>query len=948
MLVRRICRLNGHVLSQIIAYIAVLLCIQGSFSPITAYATTDDDDNQTVRVGFFARDGYHMMDEEGLRSGYGYEVLQLVSRYSNLRYEYVGYEKTRNEALEMLRTGEIDLLTSAHVTIGRLDEFDFSKINIGICSTMMTVKAGNTAIEEGNYDTYEGMRVGMINDDVHNDCFFEYAAEKGFSYTPVYYDSVAQVIQALEDGEIDATATGSVRVLDADEWYLESFHEEPIYIIVQKGNEELLSTVNTALERLDYNESDWRLQLLEKYYPKNKGELLNFTIRERTYLEELSKEEAVFQVLVKPDNYPFSYMEDGSYKGIVLDIFDVIARKVNIDYEVIMVENREDYMAALTSDLPDICIDFHEDFSIAENLGYSLTDTYLTLNFSLLSRNDLNERITKVARIEHSLEKESGLKVLGGIEFFIYPTHEEAVEAVRSGEVHALIMNALHAEKIVWEDEYNELQASLVSIASQYNIGVASRVDYRLVSILNKAVNNFDKDLLNSIIHRYTNLGAKPLSFTRMFYEYPVFVCMLIVICAVFLILFIVYVLRRNYRKKLYAEMEAKEKANQVKGEFLSRMSHDIRTPINGILGMIEIAKKHIDSRERVDDCLKKMDTSARHLHSLVNDVLDMAEIEMKGNRKISVPFDIRKQLEHCVDIIKSKIGSRQLAFEYDYKNIKHPHLIGEELHLNEVLINILGNCVKYTKDGGAIQFTIEEIASEQEDRALFCFVIQDTGIGMSEEFIEKIYEPFAQEDSSSRAQYQGTGLGMAIVKRLLDRMEGRLEIESRLGEGSRFTVYISFEIDNETKDEQEVLSEETEISHTLSGMKVLVVDDVELNVEIVQCILEDEGVTVVTAANGQEAVDMFKASEPESLHLILMDIRMPVLDGIEAAKAIRGMTDRADAATIPIVALSANAYDTDAEKSKAAGMNAHLSKPVDMALLIEMVASYKPKGKHE
>lgn len=945
MLIKKIHMLRAHLGGKIIACITVLLCILGSFSPITAYATADD--NETVRVGFFARDGYHIIDEEGLKSGYGYEALQLMARYSELEYEYVGYDKTKNEALEMLRNGEIDLLTSAHKTIERLDEFDFSEIDLGTCSTMLTVKAGNTAIEAGEYDTYEGIRVGMVIEDVHNETFFAFAEEKGFSYTSVYYDSIASVVQALGNGEIDVAATASLRVLDAGEWYLESFHEEPTYIIVQKGNEELLSKVNTALMILDYNHSDWRLQLLEKYYPKDKGDILHLTSRERSYFESLHQEGTVFRVLVNPDNYPFSYLENGEYKGIMVEVFAEIASKADIDYEIIMVENREAYMTALTSGTPDICLDFHQDYSMAEDLGFSITDTYLSANLSLLYRSDISEEISKVAITEHHLEKESKVKnIVGDAEYVTYPSQAEAVEAVRNGEVQGYITRTLNAEKIIWEDEYNELRANLVTAGSEYNIGVAFRVDYRLVSILNKAIYSLDENLVNDIIRKHSNPGTKPLSLVRMFYEYPILVWMFIAIIVTFATLLIVYILRRKYHKKLLAEIEAKEKANQARSEFLSRMSHDIRTPINGVIGMIEIAKKHIDNTTRVEECLNKMNISARHLQNLVNDVLDMSALEKKDRQKHIGPFDIRQQLEFCVDIINSRIGNRQLNFEYDYENIKHPYLIGEELHLNEIIINILGNSVKYTKDGGTIKFLVEENAAENDGKAAFCFVIEDTGIGMSEEFIEKLCEPFTQETSSSRTEYQGTGLGMAIVKGLLDQMRGTLEVESKLGVGSKFTVHLAFEIDNAPKEEQTASSKEQETDYDLSGMKVLVVDDVDLNLEIVQSILEDEGVTVVTATNGQEAVEAFKASEPESLHLILMDIRMPVLDGIEAAKAIRSITDRADAATIPIVAVSANAYDSDAEKSKEAGMNDHLCKPIEMELLIAMVAGYKPKSK--
>ena len=299
------------------------------------------------------------------------------------------------------------------------------------------------------------------------------------------------------------------------------------------------------------------------------------------------------------------------------------------------------------------------------------------------------------------------------------------------------------------------------------------------------------------------------------------------------------------------------------------------------------------------------------------------------------------------MDIVEGKIGNRALTFEHEFKNIKHPYLIGSELYLNEILINILSNSVKYTKDGGTIRFLAEEILAKTEGKAAFRFTVEDTGIGISEHFLKKIFEPFTQEVETSRTSYQGTGLGMTIVKQLLDKLGGTIEIKSKLGEGSRFIVCLEFEIDKEAKIQEVTIPEiKEEVANDLSGMKVLVVDDVELNIEIIQSILEDEGVTVITACNGAEAVNIFSSLEPGSLHLILMDIRMPVLDGIEATKRIRNMPNRSDAATIPIVAITANSDETDEKKSKAAKMNGHMKKPIEFDELISMVSGYHPKNR--
>ena len=921
-----------------IMYFGIILLLFGFCLPTTAYA------DEKIRVGFFARDGYHM-DEEGSRSGYGYEVLQLIARYSDeICYEYIGYEKSRAEAFEMLYNGEIDLLTSAHGSSKGKEALVFSDVNIGTCSTMLTVKAGNIEIEAGDYETYNGMRVGLVADDVHDVCFHEYAAEKGFAYVPIYYNTVAEVVEALKAGEIDVAATTSVRILDAEEWYLEAFHEEELYAVVSTGNEALMDIINEALKKLDWDEPDWRLRLQEKYYPTDQGELLNLSKEERDYLNEIKERQEVFDVLVNPDRYPYSYIEDGKYKGIMIDVFDNLAKKAGITYQYIMVSNRKEYVDVLRSDEPEICIDCSDDFSTAENQGYRITDPYLTVNYSWLYRSDHTGVIKKGARLSYSSVKDSVRDMFGDIEYVDYLYDEEAIEAVRNGDVEGYSTNTLHAEKIIWEDEANELQARVRANPLHFTIGTAFDTDNRLLTILNKAVSNMDGELVEEIKSEYASLGEKQYTLQRLINEYP-FVILVLIASLIIILLFIVYAnLQKKYRSMILTEMESAKKANAAKTEFISRMSHDIRTPINGIVGMIEVARRNIADKDKVMECLVKMFIASKQLELLVNDVLNMAEMVAEQEDTKDSLFDIREQLDYCVDVINGKMYERKLTFEYDYTKIQHPYLIGSEVRLNEIIINILGNSVKYTKDGGTIRFFVEEQEVTEDKKAVFHIQIEDTGIGMSEEFISKIFEPFTQETTSSRSKYEGTGLGMTIVKNLLDKMGGTIDIESQLGVGSKFTICLPFTINENIEIVSEQIAEEP-ADDDLTGTTVLVVDDVDLNIDMLQCILEDEGVTVLTATNGKEAVEVFEKSEVGSLDLILMDIRMPVMDGIEATKVIRAM-DRADAKEICIMAVSANSKEADAEQSQEAGMNGHLNKPVEMGELFQVVASCKKKTK--
>ena len=406
------------------------------------------------------------------------------------------------------------------------------------------------------------------------------------------------------------------------------------------------------------------------------------------------------------------------------------------------------------------------------------------------------------------------------------------------------------------------------------------------------------------------------------------------ILVAIFIFVFTVIVKSRA-DQKLIAEQEKSnvllkeaadkaEAASKAKTEFLSHMSHDIRTPINGIMGMTSIALKNTGNEEKVKDCLMKIDGSSQHLLSLVNDVLDMSRIESGKTTMSHEPFNLKECLNNCASIISGQLVNRDVKLIKDFDGITSRTVIGDELHLRQIFINILGNSVKFTPDGKSISFAAREEEGEG-DKKIFVFDLSDTGIGMSDEYLPKLFEAFSQEAGGSRTTYKGTGLGMAITKSFVDLMGGTIEVSSKLNEGTRFVVKIPMEIGESEK--------ETDISDmdysALEGIKVLLAEDNDLNAEIAEELLGDVGIVTKTAKNGREAVEMFSASQPGEYTAILMDIMMPEMNGYEATAAIRALP-REDACTIPIIALSANAYEEDVQKSKESGMNSHIAKPMD------------------
>ena len=386
--------------------------------------------------------------------------------------------------------------------------------------------------------------------------------------------------------------------------------------------------------------------------------------------------------------------------------------------------------------------------------------------------------------------------------------------------------------------------------------------------------------------------------------------------------------------KQLRRAIASKEKAAAAKSQFLANMSHDIRTPINGIMGMLEIIRKTKGNQDKEEECLDKIEVSSKLLLSLVNDVLDMAKLDTDAVVLSHEPFNLDRICNETVEAVSFQAEEAGLEVTGEHDDYTGINVLGSPLHLKKILINLFSNSVKYNKPNGKIHMSMKTL--ERTEDTITCeFKIRDTGVGMSQEFVEKkLFHPFVQADTSSRSNYTGTGLGMSIVKQLIDKMGGTISVESELGEGSCFTVVIPFEIDHEASLKQ---SEEAE-NADISGLNIMVAEDNELNMEIIEFLLTEQGAHVEKVQNGQEALDKFEGSEPGTYDVILMDLMMPVMDGISATKAIRA-SKHAEAETIPIIAMTANAFYEDERKCLDAGMNAHLAKPLDMKMVVSTIA---------
>ncbi len=397
-------------------------------------------------------------------------------------------------------------------------------------------------------------------------------------------------------------------------------------------------------------------------------------------------------------------------------------------------------------------------------------------------------------------------------------------------------------------------------------------------------------------------------------------------------------VTRKKQEQSIMELLERVRQANSAKSEFLSHMSHDLRTPINGILGMLAILEKSQHDAQKQQECRKKIRVSTEHLLSLVNDVLQVSKLESGRPAAVEEPFDLHEALEDCIMILSPLAEEREIRLELEDSGLRHSRVIGNPLHLKQIMTNVIDNALRYNRPYGSVFVRAEE-TSFHDGTANCRFVIEDTGIGIGEDFKKHIFEPFTQEHQGARTNYNGVGLGMSIVKKLVDQMKGTVKIDSQVGKGS--VVQITLPVRADEAGNGASADENWSMPENIAGMRVLLVEDNEINCEIVEYILRDAGVAVVTANNGKAAVDAFAGSEPEAFDCVLMDLMMPVMSGYEAARVIRGL-GRSDSETVPIIALSANAFDEDVAMAKDAGMNEHLAKPVDIRKMFQAMSRLK------
>ena len=586
----------------------------------------------------------------------------------------------------------------------------------------------------------------------------------------------------------------------------------------------------------------------------------------------------------------------------------------------------------------DIAGPIIQDFYTQEQFQVVLTDKIFDITPVVIYKgNDYSSSLSAIAATETSLYSELMVSLLfPDAEIKQYDTQEECLEAVANGKVGAIV---IPSSKINLLNESSLTKSlSFAEMAKRQELGMfTTRGNRRAATIINKAIDQ-SSDILNGVVLALNSVSEKKMTLQDVLAEYAGLVTG-VSFAIIFVLLLLVYSLLASRKKQMEALKEAQNAnaANIAKTTFLNHMSHDIRTPMNAIIGFTDIALKLKPDRE-VENYLKKIRQSSEYLMTLINDVLDISRIESGKLEYKPVPVDLGDMVNTVLSIARGYTENRDLIFTVSTEKLKNPYVMADELRIREVLLNIIGNAVKFTKDGGTISFAAESRPGKDEQHIIVRFRISDTGIGMSEEFQTRIFDEFSQENNGARTSYKGTGLGMAIAKRYVDLMGGKIEVSSRQGVGSTFTVEIPLLIAEHVLAEKE---EKLRNDIAVRGLHVLLAEDNDLNAEIAVTLLEEKGMIVTRAADGKSALTQFCNTAPGTFELILMDIMMPEMNGYETTKAIRNMPDRPDGKKIPIIAMTANAFAEDIRAALDAGMDGHVAKPVDMGVLLSVITKY-------
>ena len=931
---------------SIAAFLMAISFITVLSMPVSAQTTDDGKDTrqETVRVAMLRYPNFIDYDEYGNPSGFSCDYLDEIARYTGWTYEYIPV--SFKEAQKMLEEGTLDIIPGTQYTEERAARYDYCKTSMVVDSNVLCVPVDNMDYYYNDFKALEGKNIGVMTGSIRKEQFSKILDEAGVSVNFVEFDTDAEEKAALKDGTVCAILMTMLRCT-SDYRIIASTNPTDVYFTCNPKNSSIKEGIDEAQQEILSENPYYGLQLAQKHYG-SVPRAYAFSEEERAFMGSCPP----VTVAVSTDMNPIEYYDSktNAFRGLAVDYFEKISEITGIKFQYVARGDKDEMIKALKDGTVQTVASITEGANIESTYPLTITDSYLQTSVSLVYNKNVADALSSDSCIalKNGFLYYQGLAEKQGYKNIVYyDTFAECVDAVNKGKVDVTYLPNFSVSRLTGHAYLKNIEVLSSEIVDyQCAIGVANQCDPKLVSILDKALASIPEAEKEMMLLNAVSGNREEKTFKDIFYENQTpFLYSIILISVMIAVFGVLLALRRKKtNQKLEEAMTKVEQANAAKADFMSRMSHDMRTPMNGILGLTELSENENDVSVLADN-IKKIRQSGQYLLCLINDTLDFQKIET-GRLKLDPQIVSTRELVSSVlqmiqmDAVKKGVEVQMITEDANLDGVVKV----DPVRMKQIFFNLLSNAVKFTPPGGSVKVCFKCVG-HTGNIAHDIITVSDTGIGMSRDFIEHhIFQPFSQEHSDIVANYSGSGLGLSIAKKLVELMNGSIAVESELGEGTTFTVKIDFE--NVPQSEVENVSQQTEIKlqkteELLQGMHILLAEDHPLNAEIARRLLERAGCTVEWADDGQKCLSCFEASAVNQFDTILMDIRMPNMDGITAARMIRALS-RPDAAQIPIIAMTANAYDSDIKNCLDAGMNAHISKPVEPRKLYETIAKQK------
>lgn len=913
----------------------------------------DQVNEQKVRVGWYQSDMFQEgIADDQIKSGYSYDYLQKIADYTSWKYEYVYGDWT--ELFQMLKNGEIDLLCGVFMTEERKEMMLFPDSAMGADQYYLYKRSDDSSISATDYTTFSGKKVGGIANNRMTTFTEQWIEKNNIDMEIVYFDTFEEQEAAFENGEIDLltqTINNALRLQGIST--VVKVGEEPFYLAVSSTRSDLLGKLNASLNRM-LSIDPFILQNLQY---ANYGD----TLISRTLTEEEKEWVASHHMLVGYlDNYlPYSDKdENGQPQGLMTDVIEAILKSLELENDISVeynaYSNYDDMITALKENQIDVAFPVFGDLWDLEQDGIDASSGVVTGSETFFFKGTYQkDQIQTIAVNENNkMQIAYCRRNFPTVELISYPAIEDCLLAVLDGRADGTIINTLRTELVTGNSKYNGLSYVQLETDDSRCFGVNEN-NNALLLLLNRGLRILGSSygIDNSYKYMESFFSYSNMDFIR---DHVLWIGLILAIIVCIIFLRLIHHLRRKerdvrekeeYIKQVNAfniELEELKRradaANAAKTSFLFNLSHDIRTPMNAILGFTSLMEKELTQPVKLKEYIEKVQISGEYLLTLLDNMLEVARIDNGKEEVNEVYTDLLNESCSVSPLFENEIRKKNLVFTSDM-NIQNRYVYADVQKIKEIIMNLISNAVKYTPEGGSIHMQFDEIPCNRDGYATFVYSVTDTGIGMSAEFQKKIFDSFSRERNTTESKIPGTGLGMSIVKKLVDLMGGTIDIKSEPGKGSCFRVTLSHRIVEEPDkciaSQQQVLSAQ---KADLAGKRILLAEDNELNAEIAIAVLENMGAQIEHANDGVECVEMLHSSESGYYDLILMDIQMPNLNGYEAARRIRAMEDPSKA-NIPIIATTANAFEEDKQNAFEAGMNAHIAKPIEIPKLLEVLA---------